>query len=198
MDYPKVPAAEVTLRREKLGLTINRICRLLRISEPTWKRWERETSAPAFVHFLLLYLEAGAPLPTTAVKSMARTLSDDPRERFMAKVTPGENGHLLWTARDRFKLNGENVRPRKAAWFFAHGIIPENDVLTTCGRGDCVAPAHLKLGKRSGRHKGIGAATKSAILLELRRGKKTGAEIATKYEVSPGTVSALKKLVGRE
>jgi transcriptional regulator with XRE-family HTH domain len=193
MDYPKLPAAEVVLRREKLGLSVKGICRAVRVSEATWKRWERVDSAPAFVHFLLAYLEArpGADVP----KAAPRAPGDD-EARFREKVAAGEGGCLLWTAGGRFKLRGENVRPRKAAWFFARGEVPDRDVLTTCGNADCVAAEHLHLGKQTGRHRGIEAGVKSAILLELRQGK-SGADLARKYRVSPGTISALKKLVQR-
>lgn len=76
----------------------------------------------------------------------------------------------------------------------APALIPDRDVLTTCGNADCVAAGHLTLGKSTGRHKGIDAGTKSAILLELRQGKP-GAQLSKKYQVSVGTISALKKLV---
>lgn len=195
MDYPKLPAAEIVLRREKLGLSVKGICRALRVSEATWKRWEREDSAPAFVHCLLAYVEAGQQ--PAGLKSAPRIVSDDAQVRFNEKVVTGANGCLLWTAGGRFKLDGQNVRPRKAAWYFAHGEIPDRDVQTTCGKADCVAAEHLTLGKPTGKHQGIEPGVKSAILLELRRGSP-GAELARKYQVSAGTISALKKLTAKE
>lgn len=60
---------------------------------------------------------------------------------------PGPDGCLLWTAGGTFYLDGNLVRPQRAAWTIHHGPVTERrqGVIATCGRDDCVAIEHLAL-----------------------------------------------------
>lgn len=79
-----------------------------------------------------------------------------PQERFNAKWVPEPNtGCHVWigargkgkTQRPRFYFDGRVCSASHVAWYFAHGVWPENQLNHSCesfgcGR-DCVNPEHL-------------------------------------------------------
>jgi hypothetical protein len=78
-------------------------------------------------------------------------------ERFWAKAdrSGGPDAHWCWQA---FIDQGGNAKAwwqrsthmaREIAWLLEHGPVPEGKIpVQTCGRGDCVNPAHMKLVNR--------------------------------------------------
>ena len=75
------------------------------------------------------------------------------RERFEARLIPGENGCLEWTGYrmptgyGTIKVDGKKQLAHRVAWMLANGEIPEGlQVLHTCDNPACCAVDHLFLG----------------------------------------------------
>ena len=78
------------------------------------------------------------------------------RERFEAKLVPGENGCLEWTGYrqpngyGRIGAAGKMLYTHRVAWELANGKIPDGlHVLHRCDNPHCSNPEHLFLGTQA-------------------------------------------------
>lgn len=73
----------------------------------------------------------------------------DLRQRFFSKITPGENGCILWTGAKRPKgyglmsVDGKPHNATHVSWRLKHGDWPEQHLLHRCDNPPCINPEHL-------------------------------------------------------
>ena len=131
-------------------------------------------------------------------------------ERFLAKVTPQENGCWYWKYKrydgrsNTFYMDGRPQSAYRSAYRLFKGPIAEGlCVCHTCDNGLCVNPDHLWLGthaenSRDMTEKGRGrppeglrnphARLNPDIVREIRASNETGTQLAKKYGVSKAIV----------
>lgn len=75
-------------------------------------------------------------------------LSSHDLERFWNKVVkPSEEDCWRWktnSTRQAFKINGDNVPPRRVMYKIFYGCVPDVEILVICGNQRCVNPKHLR------------------------------------------------------
>lgn len=136
-------------------------------------------------------------------------------------TTPDDKGCLLWLGYARastknytrgfFNVNGIPQNVNRVAYTLANGEIPQGQcVRHTCDNPLCVNPAHLILGthddnmrdmKERNRRKNITAVKgekhgmvklTEELVREIRVSKETRNQIATRLNVSPSTIKAIR------
>jgi hypothetical protein len=78
------------------------------------------------------------------IPQVVDTTAPTPLERFTARTTPGEDGHLLWIGCPVVDLGGgQEVSGLRLAFRLGYGRDPEGMVKARCGTPGCVAWRHL-------------------------------------------------------
>lgn len=192
---------EIKTRRENLNLSVKEICKIFRLDEATWNRWETIPTAPYFFGFAFSYLEENfgnfkpKPKEIRVGHNTKKPFNLSFRGRFLAKTEKAENSDcLLWTGAKSIRLeDGKSfASPRQAAWIVAHGEKPAGEIKLICETQNCVNTAHFQLNPtRSAGRKFISDNLKNLIRFELQKPNPNQKEIAKRFNISTGTVSRI-------
>ncbi|MEU8760695.1 hypothetical protein [Streptomyces sp. NPDC048659] len=120
---------------------------------------------------------------------------------FNARAKRARDGHMLWTGHAQngmgtFRWQGRLWTARRAAFEIHNGRPPVGKALPSCGRAQCVAPAHMQ--DQTGRFEAVQAAKAARpapprdSIVEMLRGGHSAAEISRVLRVDAARVRRIR------